>query len=530
MGNVFCPQVDDPFTKILKQAIKEQSPPNPSKRELDEVWDYLDDDGNDLLDDREIVHLIQSYLLIQEQVLQKYPKPKRKQFRKKHLTPGLDLGDLILKHEKLRSRRSLYTHMEKNHEKVITFFKRLFGLSGEQRLTNAVFRGKGKLVLFQPWNLPRNIRKQKNVKDAGAFDFNPDAFEDEKIRKAFENTHIQYVNENTSHEASLKLIRSTLRKLGKVDNLTLPTQLLTDEEKKELEMLQESSIPEVREKLLNKSAYQNGTIVEVFSSSAGEWILGEVIGAKSDHAVNVRYQNQSKFLNPNDPTKFRLIEKVVGTPFGIGFLQRIRHEDYFCKVMLDWCHVYVAASVVQTIQVQSVHNQMRRSSKHKQLLMGQLLIKVVNAVELPKLDVGGLCDPFVEVTIQCSQSQERTKKTKIIRQNQNPKFDQVLDFKDYMREEENAKGLLKVFDNDRDENANEEIGFVEFSLPARNDIVEDHILDIRVADGTHRGIVIIQTLLIRDELTVAEKTRMRDRFAKHLGEPIHRRKKKRVAK
>jgi len=529
IANCFCPPPDDPFTTILKRAIKDQEPPNPTKREMDEVWDFVDNDQNDLLDDSEIVALMKNFLQTQDAVLTKYAKQKRKQFRKKQLTPGLDLGELILKHEKLRNKRHLYAHLQKNEKKVIVFFKRLFGLTSEQRLTNAVFRGKGKMVLFQPWSLPKSVRKsagkRAKPRSVGAFDFNPQNFEDPKIQEAFKNTHIQYAHRPVSHAAALKLIRSTLRKLGKVDNLGLPMQQLNQEEKANKKKLDASSIPEIREKLRNKSPYENGTIVEVFSQSSGEWVLGEVIGAKSDHAVNVRYLKQSKFLNPNDPSKFRLIEKVVGTPYGIGFLQRVRHDDYFCKVRLDWCSVFVHGSVVQSIQVQSIDH-LRHLVDQSTDIRGNLLVKVVRGVELPKLDNVGVCDPFVEVTIPCRKGKDdRKKKTKIIRRNQNPKWDQVLYFGDFeMNENEDVRGQLVVFD--ADEGANELIGRAEFKLPTRNDAVEDYVIDIRLDDGTHRGVVVLQSLLIREELTASEKQRMRENFTKRLGDVPRRKKRK----
>lgn len=529
IANCFCPPPDDPFTTILKRAIKDMEPPNPTKREMDEVWDYVDNDQNDLLDDSEIVALMKNFLQTQDAVLTGVAKKKRKQFRKKQLTPGLDLGELILKHEKLRNKRHLYAHLQKNEKKVIVFFKRLFGLTSEQRLTNAVFRGKGKMVLFQPWSLPKSVRKlavnRAKVRSVGAFDFNPQNFEDPKIAEAFKNTHIQYAHRPVSHAAALKLIRSTLRKLGKVDNLGLPMQQLNEEEKANKKKLDASSIPEIREKLRNKSPYENGTIVEVFSQSSGEWVLGEVIGAKSDHAVNVRYLKQSKFLNPNDRSKFRLIEKVVGTPYGIGFLQRVRHDDYFCKVTLDWCSVFVHGSVVQSIQVQSIDH-LRHLVDQSTDIRGNLLVKVVRGVELPKLDNVGVCDPFVEVTIPCKKGKDdRKKKTKIIRRNQNPKWDQVLYFGDFeMNENEDVRGLLVVFD--ADEGANELIGRAEFKLPTRNDAVEDYVIDIRLDDGTHRGVVVLQSLLIREELTASEKQRMRENFTKRLGDVPRRKKRK----
>jgi len=529
IANCFCPPPDDPFTTILKRAIKDMEPPNPTKREMDEVWDYVDNDQNDLLDDSEIVALMKNFLQTQDAVLTGVAKKKRKQFRKKQLTPGLDLGELILKHEKLRNKRHLYAHLQKNEKKVIVFFKRLFGLTSEQRLTNAVFRGKGKMVLFQPWSLPKSVRKlavnRAKVRSVGAFDFNPQNFEDPKIAEAFKNTHIQYAHRPVSHAAALKLIRSTLRKLGKVDNLGLPMQQLNEEEKANKKKLDASSIPEIREKLRNKSPYENGTIVEVFSQSSGEWVLGEVIGAKSDHAVNVRYLKQSKFLNPNDRSKFRLIEKVVGTPYGIGFLQRVRHDDYFCKVTLDWCSVFVHGSVVQSIQVQSIDH-LRHLVDQSTDIRGNLLVKVVRGVELPKLDNVGVCDPFVEVTIPCKKGKDdRKKKTKIIRRNQNPKWDQVLYFGDFeMNENEDVRGQLVVFD--ADEGANELIGRAEFKLPTRNDAVEDYVIDIRLDDGTHRGVVVLQSLLIREELTASEKQRMRENFTKRLGDVPRRKKRK----
>lgn len=534
----FCPPPDDPFTSILKRAIKDQEPPNPTKREMDEVWDFVDNDRNDLLDDREIVSLVRNYLQTQDAVLAKYSKPKRKTFKHKQLTPGLDLGELILKHEKLRSRRHLYAHLQKKEAKVIKFFKRLFGLTAEQRLTNAVFRGKGKMVLFQPWNIPKNVRKfalkNEKPKKVGAFQFDPENFEDPKIQDAFRNTHINYVYKHVSHIASLKQIRSVLRKLGKVDNLGLPTQQLSEEEIADLKKLEESSIPEIREKLRNNSPYANGTIVEVFSQSSGDWVLGEVIGAKSDHAINIRYRKQSKFINPNDSTKFRLIEKVVGTPFGIGFLQRVRHDDYFCHVSLDWSHnVYVHGSQVQTIEMQSIDHMTHLVEKDVQV-RGTLLVKVVKALELPKLDVGGACDPFIEITVPVKFGKDdKKKKTKIIRRNQNPVFNQVLDFGTFeMHENDDTRGYLEVFDADQGTTP-EFIGKAEFKLPTRNDSVEDYVTDIRLpswgdrTDGKHRGVVVLQSLLIREDLNPSEKQRLRKNFANHLGDAVRKKRKKR---
>ena len=39
----------------------------------------------------------------------------------------------------------------------------------------------------------------------------------------------------------------------------------------------------------NNTNYPNGTIVEIYSATHRRWVLGEVIGAKSEVALNIRY-------------------------------------------------------------------------------------------------------------------------------------------------------------------------------------------------------------------------------------------------
>jgi Ca2+-dependent lipid-binding protein len=159
---------------------------------------------------------------------------------------------------------------------------------------------------------------------------------------------------------------------------------------------------------------------------------------------------------------------------------------------------------------------------------GTLLVKVVKALELPKLDVGGACDPFIEITVPVKFGKDdKKKKTKIIRRNQNPVFNQVLDFGTFeMHENDDTRGYLEVFDADQGTTP-EFIGKAEFKLPTRNDSVEDYVTDIRLTDGKHRGVVVLQSLLIREDLNPSEKQRLRKNFANHLGDAVRKKRKKR---
>jgi len=525
MGNNIFGGIEDPFAKILKEAISTQRPPDPARRDLDLIWDVVDLDQNDLLDDDEIVSLIEHYLKVQEEVLKKFRKPKRKQMRKKLLTPGLDLADLILKHEKLRSRRQLYTILEKDPQKVVSYVKHLFGLTPAQKLTSAIFSSQGGKVLFQPWNLPKKLVMKTD--NTSTFAWNPYDFDDSKIQDAFRSSHYFNVWDRQTGEANLRLIRETLRKLGKIENLGLPTQVEDPFKKKknqtEEERMQQLSKSPLKGKLKNNSPYKNGTIVEVYSASSIRWVLGEVIGAKSDHAINVRYLDQCKFLNPNDESRFRLIEKIVSTPYGIGFIQHVRHEDHFCLVNLDWGVVTVKGNLIGTMKVQKPP---KLAGEMETVVRGNLLIKVVKALELPKADIGDSCDPYVEMVIDDGYGETILQRTMTQRRTQHPRFNQVLDFKAFelMVEREERRGVVRVYDS---ENNKEDtfIGEAEFKLPTRNDTVEDYFLDLRRFDNV-TGVIVLQTTLIRNELSASERQRKREHFTTRMGEVIRRRKKK----
>jgi len=531
MGNGCFATVQDPFTDILRGAIKTMTPPEPTPEQLEAVWEYVDENGNNLLEDDEIIIMMGRYLQTQEDLLTKYGRAKRKMLKKKSLTPGIDLADCILRYAKLRSRKQLYRILDESPDTVIEILKQLFGLTPQQHMTRVIFIARSSTVLFAPWNISHKVRNPKkgaassaavnNV--AEALDFNWKDFDDPKIKDAFRMVKFASVNDNYSKEAALKLIRGTLRTLGRTKNLGLPKQTLSKVETEKYEQMR-NSMPDI---MRNESPYEDGTIVEVFSATHNNWVLGEVIGAKSDHAVLVRYLNQSKFLNPSDESRFRVIEKIVGTPYGIGFLQKVRHNDSFCEIRQAWGNIYCHMRQIQTIKVQSIHL-LEHLVEKRQIVNGNLLVKVVKCLELPKLDIAGACDPWVKITVPPSgrnQAVEENieKRTKVIRRNQNPIFNQVLDFKTFsFTETETKKGKVEVFD--ADEGADELAGCAYFKLPTRNDAVEDIILDLRLPDGTHRGVIVLQTTLIRNELTASEKSRRRDHFANKMGEPIRRKK------
>jgi hypothetical protein len=64
----------------------------------------------------------------------------------------------------------------------------------------------------------------------------------------------------------------------------------------------------IQKRLKNATTFKNGTIVQIYSTSQLTWVLGEIIGAQGDHAVNVRYKGTNKFVNPFDDSKCRIIE------------------------------------------------------------------------------------------------------------------------------------------------------------------------------------------------------------------------------
>eukprot|EP00494_Astrolonche_serrata_P029027 UN29294 len=314
------------------------------------------------------------------------------------------------------------------------------------------------------------------------FNFNPEHFHDPKFAEAFKSIHFQDTNKPESAETILKLVHNTLRRLGHTKNLGLPSQMKTDEELSEEEEKKNQFVESIVSTMKNETNYPNGTIVEVFSTKSGRWVLGEVIGAKSEHAVNVRYLKQNKFVNPHDDGAFRLIEKVVGTPFGVGFLENIRHEDHFCTVLLDWGRVMTRGENLSTIKVQSMDIFPVDNGARTKEISGNLLVKVVKAFELPKTDLDGGCDPYCEVKVP--QATEEQKFTKIIRRNTNPKWDDVLDFKTFRRKEnDKIVGDIHVWDHDGRGKA-DLIGTAEFKLPTLADTVTDQILDLYKVEET----------------------------------------------
>jgi len=466
---------------------------------------------------------------VQETVLKKFRKNKRKAYRKRFLTPGLDLADLVLKHEKLRSRRHLYQVLERDPQKVARYVKHLFGLTPSQKLTSAIFGSQGGKVLFAPWTLPKRVVVK--AENANTFQWNPADFDDPKIQEAFRSTHMHNANDISGAEADLKLIRQTLRKLGKIDNLGLPAQVLDsfkvpdDMNKERMSLLEHSR---VKAELENNSPYKNGTIVEVYSGKNGRWVLGEVIGAKSNHAINVRYLNQCKFLNPNDDSRFRLIEKIVATPYGIGFIQRIRHHDNFCVVNLDWGFVTVRGDLVGTMKVQKPP----ALREHQEpVVRGNLLIKVVKCVDLPTIDIGETCDPYVEIEIDDGYGELIVQRTDILRRNQNPKFHETLDFKAFelATSHEERRGHIRVYDCQHGETDDVFIGSAVLKLPTRNHSVEDHFLDLSRSDERnetkHTGVIVLQATLIRNELSSSDFRRKREHFCNKLGDSVRRGKK-----
>lgn len=530
MGNIFNNSPPSPVKHILEQALLSEKPPIISKDDLDDIWEWIDMDQNNLLDDEEIVELITNYIKIQEGLLKKMPKAEQKRKRRDGLCPGLDLAKMIAKDQLLRNRVELTKLLEESPMEIISFVKSLFGLSVKQQLTHAVFTARGEQVLFNPLSIQKKTRQRQKSKlqgqgNAPLFGLDPYEFDDIAITKALEASHISYVNDKASQQLQVKKLRETLRKIGKIEHLGPACQELTFEEREHMrskEYEAEMAQP-IQKRLKNATTFKNGTIVQIYSTSQLTWVLGEIIGAQGDHAVNVRYKGTNKFVNPFDDSKCRIIEKIVSTPYGFGVMRRLRHKDYFCQVSLDFGSAWIHASQVHVLQVQNMLA-FAAQSRAEHVSKGTLLVKVVKCLELPKLDVAGLCDPYVEITIPYLDGTKSTLSTSVVKRNLNPDFNEVLEFPEF-EISQRLKGFLRVYDKDPESKQDELVGSAFFPLPSRHTSIEDSYIDLVLLNELHRGYIVLQTNLVRSGLPTSEIMRSKRHFSKKYGKRVIRKKK-----
>ena len=91
-----------------------------------------------------------------------------------------------------------------------------------------------------------------------------------------------------------------------------------------------------------------------------------------------------------------------------------------------------------------------------------LVVKVVQAVDLPAMDMGGVSDPYVKVYLIPETKGQKKFETKVHRKTLNPFFNQTFEFKNLPYAETFDKTLMfSLFDYDRF-SKHDQIGEVNF--------------------------------------------------------------------
>ena len=79
-----------------------------------------------------------------------------------------------------------------------------------------------------------------------------------------------------------------------------------------------------------------------------------------------------------------------------------------------------------------------------------LIVKVIQAVDLPAMDLGGVSDPYVKVYLLPDTKGQKKFETKVHRKTLNPFFNQTFEFKNLPYAETFDKTLMySIFDYDR---------------------------------------------------------------------------------
>ena len=79
-----------------------------------------------------------------------------------------------------------------------------------------------------------------------------------------------------------------------------------------------------------------------------------------------------------------------------------------------------------------------------------ILVQVIQAVELPAMDMGGLSDPYVKIYLIPETKGQKKFETKVHRKTLNPFFNQTFEFKNLPYAETFDKTLMfSIFDYDR---------------------------------------------------------------------------------
>ena len=79
-----------------------------------------------------------------------------------------------------------------------------------------------------------------------------------------------------------------------------------------------------------------------------------------------------------------------------------------------------------------------------------LIVKVIQAVDLPAMDMGGVSDPYVKIYLLPDTKGQKKFETKVHRKTLNPFFNQTFEFKNLPYAETFDKTLMfSVFDYDR---------------------------------------------------------------------------------
>lgn len=96
-----------------------------------------------------------------------------------------------------------------------------------------------------------------------------------------------------------------------------------------------------------------------------------------------------------------------------------------------------------------------------------LVVKVVQAVDLPAMDMGGVSDPYVKVYLIPETKGQKKFETKVHRKTLNPFFNQTFEFKNLPYAETFDKTLMfSLFDYDRFSKHDQigEVNFMNFKI------------------------------------------------------------------
>jgi len=242
--------------------------------------------------------------------------------------------------------------------------------------------------------------------------------------------------------------------------------------------------------------YVNGSFCKVFSFSSDSWRIAEIVAAKNDDLVQVKYDSSLKWVHTDNPETFRMLEDTVLSQVGAGTIESIDHPRGNATVKLPFGTLYCPLTNLKTIAMDTadVYEMFSRTQ-----VKGILFAKVVQCFELPQTNFIRVPSPYVSLTCPCAEDSVKNfaQTTRYVNKDRNPIFNELLQLQAFHFDPEtDYEAEVNVFNHSLT-SSDELIGTARLPLPERFDRPYSHVLTLHHDNADDFfGVITISVLMI----------------------------------